>query len=135
MSFGNPAVWWGGFAAVLILSGLWLMRRLRPKAEDGEDIRPALVILSYLAQYVPWMLVPRGTYLYHYFPSVPFIILAAVLVLCYLYRKNERLGRIVTAAYLVIALALFIGFFPYYSGIRVSAAWLNAMRWLPRIYY
>ena len=135
MSFGNPAVWWGGFAAVLILSGLWLMRRLRPKAEDGEDIRPVLVILSYLAQYVPWMLVPRGTYLYHYFPSVPFIILAAVLALCYLYRKNERLGRIVTAAYLVIGLALFIGFFPYYSGIRVSAAWLNAMRWLPRIYY
>ena len=35
MSFGNPAVWWGGFAAVLILSGVWLMRRLRPKAEDG----------------------------------------------------------------------------------------------------
>ena len=135
MSFGNPAVWWGGFAALLALAGLWLARRLRPKAEEGEDMRPGLVILSYLAQYVPWMLVPRGTYLYHYFPSVPFIILAAVLMLYYLYRKNERLSRIFTAAFLVIALALFIGFFPYFSGIRVSAAWLNAMRWLPRIYY
>ncbi len=135
MSFGNPAVWWGGFAAVLVLAGLWAHRLLSPKRTGGEDIRPALIILAYLAQYAPWILVPRGTYLYHYFPSVPFIILAAALALYYLYRLNRRMGKAVTIICLAVTLALFIGFFPYYSGIRVSAAWLNAMRWFPRIYY
>jgi dolichyl-phosphate-mannose--protein O-mannosyl transferase len=104
--------------------------------EKREDIHPALLIVSYLAQFVPWMLVPRGTYLYHYFPSVPFIILCAVIALYYLWCKHKKTGLIVTVAYLIIVLALFAAFFPYYSGIRVSAAWLNAMRWFPNwIYY
>ena len=135
MSFGNPAVWWGGFAAVIVLVCLIVKRRVRPGLNEKEDTRPALIILGYLAQYIPWMLVPRGTYLYHYFPSVPFIVLAAALALYYLYRKNERVGKGVTCICLIVALGLFIGFFPYYSGIRVSAAWLNAMRWFPKIYY
>ncbi len=134
MSFGNPAVWWAGFGAMLFLIALTLKRLIRPPKE-GEDMRPMLVIIGYLAQYVPWMLVPRGTYLYHYFPSVPFIVLAAALSLYYLYRRSRRAGLIVTGVYLSVTLAMFIGFFPYYSGIRVSAAWLNAMRWFPRIYY
>ncbi len=134
MSFGNPAVWWGGFAAMLILIGLYVRRSVRPD-DDREDHGPLLLIIGYMAQYAPWMLVPRGTYLYHYFPSVPFIALAAALVLYYLYARSRRFGLIAAGVYLLLALALFIGFFPYYSGIRVSAAWLNAMRWFPRIYY
>ncbi len=144
MSFGNPAVWWGGFAALLLMVYFWLKQHIiimplrvsLVSLEKREDIRPALLIVSYLAQFVPWMLVPRGTYLYHYFPSVPFIILCAVMALYYLWCKHKKTGLIVTVAYLIIVLALFAAFFPYYSGIRVSAAWLNAMRWFPNwIYY
>lgn len=87
-AFGNYAVWWTGFAALLAVLYAWgkhqalpvLCRGYReqifPLAPQGErDERPALLLISFSAQFLPWMLVPRGTYIYHYFPSVPFIIL------------------------------------------------------------
>ena len=39
-----------------------------------------------LAQLLPWVLVPRGTYIYHYFASVPFlfVFLPAVLAAYFL---------------------------------------------------
>ncbi|NLC31792.1 MAG: phospholipid carrier-dependent glycosyltransferase [Clostridiales bacterium] len=144
MSFGNPAVWWGGFAAFLLMVycrlkqhvSLFPLRFSLISFEKHTDIRPALLIVAYLAQFAPWMLVPRGTYLYHYFPSVPFIILCAVMALYYLWRKHKKVGLLTTIAYLLIALVLFVAFFPYYSGLRVSTDWLNAMRWFPNwIYY
>jgi len=83
-AFGNPAVWWGGLAAIAAVALLWLSRHL--DREKGlvlhtrqNDMRPAILLIGFAAQYVPWTLVPRGTYIYHYFPSVPFIILCAAL--------------------------------------------------------
>ena len=43
-----------------------------------------MLVIAFAAQYLPWMLVPRGTYIYHYFPSVPFIILCTGLIFEYL---------------------------------------------------
>ena len=41
----------------------------------------SLILLCYFGQLTPWILVPRGTYIYHYFPCVPFLILAIVVCL------------------------------------------------------
>ena len=34
------------------------------------------IFIGLLAQYLPWVLVPRGTYIYHYFASLPFLMLS-----------------------------------------------------------
>ena len=34
-----------------------------------------LVLIGFASQFLPWVLVPRSTFIYHYFASVPFIIL------------------------------------------------------------
>ncbi len=142
-TFGNLAVWWGGFAAMLVLAVKWLGQRvqldrvpvLRGFNTKKSDMRPGLILIAYLAQYLPWMLVPRGTYIYHYFPSVPFIALGAALVLCYLWDRREKLARRTTIIYLVICLLFFVAFFPYASGLRVPAWWLSAMQWFPNWLY
>ncbi len=143
-TFGNPLVWWGGLLALVMTFMLGVYERvkaanmLRSEHEIEEkaftfDWRPAFLLIAFLAQYAPWMLVPRGTYIYHYFPSVPFIILCMVLVVSKLPKKAANILGIVLLA---LALVFFIAFFPYTSGVRVSTAWLDAVRFIPNwLYY
>lgn len=139
-AFGNPAVWWTGLAAVL--ATLWLAAKqhvgLRPprlKRGPKADLRALYIFIAFAVQYFPWALVPRGTYIYHYFPSVPFIILSTVFVLSEGEKKFGRPARV--ASYVLWALAgiLFIGFYPYVSGLRVPAGWLEMMNLIPGLYY
>jgi dolichyl-phosphate-mannose--protein O-mannosyl transferase len=97
-------------------------------------------------QYLPWVLVPRGTYIYHYFPCVPFLILSIVLCLDAVadgpagsaaaegaaqaaVKGNEKLALWLLIALLAIALGLFIFFFPYASGIEASEKWMDDAKW------
>jgi dolichyl-phosphate-mannose-protein mannosyltransferase len=136
-AFGTPAVWWVGLLALLAVMGRFVAQhiRLKPAQITGDNVsgdhRPALLILAFCAQYLPWVLVPRGTYIYHYFPSVPFIILCIVLVADWLQDRFGRKALPFVMGYLVLVLLMFIAFFPYMSGVRVPMAWLDAMKWFP----
>lgn len=88
--FGNPVIWYGALPALLICLIRWLASRLRHRPMLCEPVRLVeqrgnvvygFLFIGLLAQYLPWVLVPRGTYIYHYFASVPFIILGIVLCL------------------------------------------------------
>lgn len=143
-SFGNPAVWWVGIAGVMITLCVFLKRH-RFLSDDlagsihlqssSWSINPAFVLLSLLAQFIPWVLVPRGTYIYHYFASVPFLILANTLSLNWLEERFERTGKVVLSVYLVLCLAFFIILFPYASGFSTSYAWLDFAKNLLHVYY
>ncbi len=142
LSFGNPLVWWGGLIAlvmVLILAGYKAVSYagiIRAPESLCRDRRPMMLLTAFAAQYLPWILVPRGTYIYHYFPSVPFIILCITLLVSYLMKRYGRVGKALLIGLPTVALILFIAFFPYLSGMRVSTAWLDAMKWFPNwLYY
>ena len=174
LAFGNIAVWWVGFACLLLTLAALLKKQTKGLgsgylpdaaasvlAPAGEyDRRPLMLVISFAAQYLPWILVPRGTYIYHYFPSVPFIILSTGLIFEYLEgwvsdrmvsraaeknreavdtdgirRKADRFSLMLIGAYLLIVLVLFIAFFPYASGITVRTGWLDAMNWFGNLYY
>ena len=159
MALGNPAVWWTGLLCVLLLAGVFIKRHLRKDASpslraETDDPRIAMVLLCYFVQLLPWILVPRGTYIYHYFPCVPFLILAIVLCLDILADSGtamaepaaekaslkalwqrggaERVSLILLCVVLLIAAALFVAFFPYASGWLTNQNWMEAMRWFPR---
>ena len=141
LAFGNPAVWYMGVLGTLLTAVIWAARHWNRRdgitlLSSGEDPAPALLLISFLAQYLPWVLVPRGTYIYHYFPSVPFIILCNMCALSWLEKRRPKAARIILWAELDLALALFIAFFPYISGVTASKAWLDAMKWFPGwLYY
>jgi len=76
-----------------------------------KDRRVWMIALSFAAQYLPWALVPRSTFIYHFFASVPFIILAAVLVLEYYFEKKPEKEKKITWAILVgVVVAFAIGY-------------------------
>ncbi len=118
-SFGNPAVWWGGVVGIVYCFYRFLCK---------NDKTASFLIIAFLAQYLPWVLVPRTTYIYHYFPSVPFI----VLMLVY-FMKNELCRKSLKPAYIYVAvvIVLFVAFYPVLSGMPISVDYVKFLRWLP----
>ncbi len=118
---GGPVLWLAGLAAVLAL--LW-----RQVSGRGSFTGGAVLVL-YAAQLVPWMLVTRCTFLYHYFPGALFCLAAIVTVLAG--AKNEARAKRLGAGLCAAALVLFALYYPVLSGLPVPAKWLAALRVLP----
>ncbi|MCR2804335.1 glycosyltransferase family 39 protein [Paenibacillus soyae] len=122
VTMGNPVIWWFGIFAMLLT--IWL------SVKRGEK-KMYMVWIAFLAQYIPWMLVPRETFLYHYFAMVPFMILSIVYIWGVLEERNPsfRKARI---GYAVAAGALFVLFYPALSGLTVPKWYVDVLlRWFP----
>ncbi len=125
---GNPAVWWGGLAALF-----FVIARLFFGKSFG-DRRYLFVVIGFLSQYLPWTLVYRSTFIYHYFASVPFIILAIALFFEWLRRTKHGVYIRLVWIYGAAALALFIMFYPIMSGMPCLRAYANLLRWFKSWY-
>jgi dolichyl-phosphate-mannose-protein mannosyltransferase len=88
-----------------------------------------VVLVGYFSQYVPWMLVSRLTFIYHYFAMVPFLILCIVYMLKVIIELKPSWHKYVYA-YLTVALGLFVLFYPVLSGMVVNRNYIdNVLRW------
>lgn len=117
-SFGNPLVWWAGIPAFLYL--------LYISVKDC-DKKAMFLGLGYLSQYLPWFFVTRTTYIYHYFPSVPFV----VLMVCYAIKKivgKSRKKRYIVYGYTAAVILAFVLFYPVLSGYPIDKNF--AITWL-----
>lgn len=120
-AFVNPMLCWGGFAAALC-AGFAAVRR-----RDGTA---AFILLGYLAQLLPWVLVPRITFEYHYFPCTVFLVLALGYVFSHLRDCGGR--RWPLYSFTAVSLALFAAFYPVLSGLRVPQWYShNLLAWFP----
>lgn len=120
VAMGNPAVWWLGIAAAS--SCLYL-------AIKRKDKRLIFVLTGLAAAYLPWIGVSRLTFIYHFFASVPFLILCIVYMIQYL-REHKGVSRAWTYAYLGVAGMLFILFYPILSGADIAIAYADHyLRW------
>lgn len=122
VSFGNPALWWiGGIVVLFALVTPAFLRR------EGVS----WILVAFFSQYVPWMLVPRITFIYHYYGCVPF--LAVLLGIFFAWLEEERPSVQVWRWVLLFgAIGLFVLFYPILSGAVVSKAYvLRFLRWFP----
>ncbi len=141
--FGNPVIWWAGIPAMLLCAWALIHERERRSllgaGEQGAfaswDTALIFLLVGFLAQYLPWTLVPRGTYIYHYFASVPFLIIAITLCFAQLRAVFPRAGKIGTAGFLLLSLGAFLLFFPYVTGILAPVSWLDLGRQFLKIWY
>lgn len=121
-SFGNPLIWWSGFLAFIYCVY---------KAINKGDKNAVLLSIAYLSGIIPWTFVSRTTYIYHYFPCVPYL----VIMLCYVANSlMERTPKTKKAfiAFTVVAVVLFALFYPAISGMPVKKEYLEFLKWLPR---
>ncbi len=121
-SFGNPLIWWGGIPAFLYLIYIWYKYR---------DKGAMFLIIGYCAQYLPWSLITRITFIYHYFPSVPFVILMIVYAF-YDMMKRYKNAKNWLIAFTILAIIFFVLFYPVLSGQPVSKWYVgNFLKWFP----
>lgn len=121
-AFGNPAVWWPGIVASLYMIYLWAVKK---------DRTAAFLTIGYLAQYLPWSFVTRSTFIYHYFPSVAFVVLMIMYSFAQWKGKTPRRAFLAGVIfYGLLAVGLFLLFYPVLSGQPVEAAYVSRfLRW------
>lgn len=123
-AMGNPAVWWVCLIVCIVTIGRLIRGRKR------FDNVWTVLLVGLAAEYVPWVLVSRCTFMYHYFASVPFIILIAVRALM---QKEEESGRhrYLKWIWLCAAVVMFILFYPVITGTACPIWYIKALEWLP----
>lgn len=139
-TMGNPIIFWFGLLALLatIIVGIW-----------KKDKRAFFILVAYGCQYLPWYFQERGgcVFIYHYFTAIPFLILAVVYLLKFIYddlpriigkaymsKQSEMKARTVTKvivyAYLAIVALFFVWLYPALSGMTVDVDYLKYVKWL-----
>jgi len=127
-STGSPAVWWVSTVGTLCLMVELLFGRLK-NAAVRKDRGVRMVLVGMAASYLPWVLVPRCTFQYHFFPTVPFVILAAVVLLQHL-EEGREISPKAKKIWLIGAGVFFALLFPVLSGIPVSEGYARFVEYV-----
>jgi dolichyl-phosphate-mannose-protein mannosyltransferase len=152
--FGNPILWWLSTAAVVMMgmaqgaSSAWPRRRslatIAATLHQGQRLPPLrhatiqaaqapqqFLLVAYLAHWVPWALVRRSTFLYHYQPAA----LMAVLILVWQlsgWLTSRRRSWHYWGWGMLALIAISFGFWlPLWVGWPLSVQGLEWRWWLP----
>ena len=122
-AFGNPAVWFTALPAAVYTFYLAIVKR---------KAAAAFLSIGLLAQFLPWTLVSRCTFLYHYFPTVPFLMLIIGYVASQLQKHlKPKVFYTLCSLYTLAVIGLFILFYPVISGAPVSGEYVDTyLRWM-----
>lgn len=122
-AFGNPLVVWGG----LLAEGTLVWSAVRRRCGVA-----AFLLVGYLAQLLPWVVISRTTFAYHYFPSILFLVLALVYVMNELWEREIRWGKPAIYGFTGLSLALFPAFYPVLTGVA-APTWYTThlLQWFP----
>lgn len=121
-AMGNPLVWWIGIPAFVYLVYLIIRNR---------DRIALFLAVGYLSQYFPWMPVSRCTFIYHYFPSVPFVVLMIGYSIYILVKKYPKIKPAVFV-YAALVAFLFVAFFPVISAYPATLTYAKLLKWFDR---
>ncbi len=108
----------------LVMVGVFMLVMMYDNSiKQKSNASAVFLAIAYFVQLAPWMLVTRTTYIYHYFPSVPFVALMTGYSIKTLYdnAKNKKAVITGTVIYALTAVALFVMFYPVLSGMPITA--------------
>lgn len=130
-AMGNPLLWWACIPGIIGAAVLWARERRRACA---------VAVIGFLSVYLPWVMVARLTFIYHYFIAVPFLIIALMAMVnrmseSRLLSKRIRLGgaasisgaTLVLGVFTALCLALFVIYFPVISGAPTSRSYVDKL--------
>lgn len=117
-ALGNPISWWPVLPAIALVGIRW-------RAQAYRSISLGLILLGFLGQWLPWLLSPRVSYLYHMLPSIPFGCLAIAYAL-----HQWHVRREIVWGYLALVLAGFLYFYPHYAAVPLSESAAEQRYWV-----
>lgn len=115
----------------IVMAGMFIIVLMNDdKLKKASSRTSAFLLIGYFSSYLPWTLVVRTTYIYHYFPCVIFAVLMIGYSIKTFYDNavNKKAVRKWAIVYAVIAVALFALFYPVLSGQPISLEF--AEKWL-----
>lgn len=116
--FTGPLVCWGGLLGIVAMGYLTFFRK---------DKTAGFIFIGYLAQLVPWMMVSRIQFAYHYFACTVFLCLALGYVATVLVQGGRKKD---VYAMMAVATVQFALFYPVLSGHEVDVAYSkNFLHW------
>jgi hypothetical protein len=120
-AFGNPLVWWVGIPAFVYVTYRFICKK---------DRMAFFIGIGYLAELLPWVLVSRLTFIYHYFTSVPFVVFMNVFAIKRLLDDKPK-SRKYVYIYAGLTIVVFFMFYPVLSGQTVSINYVDKwLRWV-----
>lgn len=129
LALGNPAIWWVGTACLLVMVGLWVVRR---------DWRAALVLIGFASSFLPWELVPSRTMFYFYaLPLLPFMVLGVTATAGLALGRRDAsdtrrlIGALSVGVYLIAVVLLFSYFYPILAAQQIPLSGWRARMWFP----
>lgn len=140
---GSPLFWWAGVPSTVYAFVCAVKKRTQPAI---------IASVGFLAVYLPWVLVPRCTFVYHYFTAVPFLLIALLAAwsrLAEAPRLRKPLftrtvrghaaaltgGQAAMLGFLAVHLILFAVFYPVLTGTLTTQDYANALEWLPTWFF
>ena len=125
-SFGNPIVWWGGLIAMVVMA---------VRAVRARDSKALFILIGYLSQLVPWMGVTRIVFIYHYFPSTLFLVLALAHLFNTMLDSSHSWRKAYVYAYTAASGTLFAMFYPALTGILAPQWYFKyLLKWIPQMW-
>jgi dolichyl-phosphate-mannose--protein O-mannosyl transferase len=124
---GNPTVWWIGFAAIIGLIVAYVPKIFR-KTFSLKTYWPAMfILLVFFFQWLPYVLITRVVFIYHFYSNVPILCLGTAFVVSKYW--SNRWVKIATIGYFALTIALFVLFYPVISGVPASTTTIDSLKW------
>lgn len=115
---GNPIIWWSGF--VIMLGIGWT-------ALNGKNKVALFLAGLYFLQCLPWLLVTRTSFIYHYYPFLPLLILGIAYAASRL-NYGKWLPRILLGTFLILVIVAFGLYYPLVTATPVSEDYIDSLR-------
>lgn len=119
-ALGNPIIFWAGTISIFFVIGYYYISRKK---------QIFYLLTAYFAFWLPWTFSPRIMFLYHYLPSVPYL----CIILSFTLNTTSSLAKItkyLPLLFILMTIATFIFFYPYWTGIPVHTDQVNRFIWL-----
>jgi dolichyl-phosphate-mannose-protein mannosyltransferase len=125
---GNPVLWWGGAAALVLAAVTWV---------GARDWRSGVAVVGTGSTWLPWLLYDdRPIFVFYAIAALPFVVLAAVLAMGRLVGPSHEptarrtAGVVVAGSFFVLVLVTFAWFWPIWTHQLITHG-----EWLDRIWF
>ena len=96
-------------------------------ALTGKNKAAIFLAGLYFLQCLPWLLVTRTSFIYHYNPFLPLLILGIAYAASRL-NYGKWLPRVILVTYLILVIAAFVLYYPLVTATPVSESYIENLR-------
>lgn len=119
VGIGNPVIWWSGILAFVYV----LISAIKTRKKEL-----LFILVFILCNFLPYVFIGRAMFMYHYFPTLPFIMLAIVAFIKWITEKINNNN--VYIYYTILVIFTFMIFYPVISGMLTTSDYIDSLKWL-----